>query len=187
MTFLTLSEGIDWAREHWAEQRPVPSRLHTRSTEGVGLFFSPAFAAALDGSDEAHVSMRGPMSCYHPTVAIGMSVLNCPECFGTGVKDHASDRYLYPMSRALRRTHNSLGPGRQPHPYHLIIELAGHAWNPYHAAAGMGLNYDRAEALFLMALRRLHSHYSAGPVNTRSAAPSWVDKSDSQRAAETAA
>jgi hypothetical protein len=187
MTFASLSEAIEWTASHWPEQRPVPTRLHTRETEGVGLFFAPAFAAALDGSDEAYTSMRGPMSCYHTTLAIGMSVLNCPECFGTGVKDHASDRYLYPMGRALRRVHNSLGSPRQPHPYLLILELAAHDWRPRDAAAGMGLGWDRAEALFLMALRRLHSHYSAGPVSTRTSGPSWVDKSDSQRAAETAA
>lgn len=184
---LTLSEAIEWAQAHWHEQRPAPIRLHTRDNEGLGPFFTPAFTAALDGSAEMVSSMPRTESCYHPTIAAGMSPRDCRECLGVGVKDVRSDRYMYPMSRALVRTHNSLGSPRQPHPYHLILELVAHAWNPHHAAAALALNWDRAEALFLMALRRLHSHYSAGPVNTRTSAPSWTDKSDSQRAAETAA
>src|SRR6185369_11076507 len=53
VTPATLSEAITWTQDHWAEQRPAPIRLHTRDNQGLGPFFTPAFAAALDGSVDA--------------------------------------------------------------------------------------------------------------------------------------
>lgn len=185
MTLATLHEATDWLSSHWAEQRPAPTRLHKRETEGVGLFYSAAFAAALDGSAEASVTMTGPVDCYHPLIRAGQSPLNCPECHGFNVKEHRTDRFLFPMSRALLHLHNSMGSPRQPHPYHLILILADHGFEPRAAAASVDFNWDRAEALFLMAIRRLHSMYAAGPMRTRTT--SWIDKSDSQRDAESAA
>jgi len=187
VTLASLPEAISWLKDHWAEQRAAPTRLHTHANEGLGPFYTPAFAAALDGSAEAYVSTIGPTDCYHPLIRAGQSPLKCPECNGMGVKDHRTDRYLYPMSRALTRLHNQLGPGRQPHHYVLVLLLADHRFDARGAAASVDLNWDRAEALFLMAIRRLHAQYAAGPAPTRTSGPSWIDKSDSQRSAETAA
>jgi hypothetical protein len=188
MTLATLAEAIEWARDHWAEQRPVPTRLHTRETEGVGLFYAHPFQAALDGSPDAVTSMPQTQPCYHPTLMARMSPRDCPECLGLGVKETRVDRFVYPMSRALTRLHNSLGPSRQPHPYHLLILLAGSGWNPRMVAADTGIGWDRMEALLLMSIRRLHAFYAAGPISMRtSASPTWIEKSESQQAAETAA
>lgn len=183
MTLASLSEAIDWARSNWHQQRAVPLRLHVRDNEGLGPFYTAAFAAALDGSSSATTVAPETVSCYHPLLNGRADIRNCPECIGMGVKEVRHERYLYPMSRALTRLHNSLGPGRQPHPYHLVVELAACQWNARSAAEMLNLNWDRAEALFLMALRRLHGFYAAGPVQTK---PTWIELSDAQRAAEMA-
>lgn len=184
MTLASLSEAITWLRDHWQEQRPSPIKLHTRDTEGIGPFHTPAMAAALDGSCDVTTTAPQTQTCYHP---LSKTAKDCPECIGLGVKEVRVDRYVYPMSRALQRLHDSLGPARHPHPYHLVVVLAACGWDARHAAAAIDRPTETAEALFLMAIRKLHSHYSAGPVNTRTSGPSWIDKSESQKAAETAA
>lgn len=189
---VSLDEALDWARSHWANQRTAPVRLHTRDTEGIGPFFTAGMSAALDGSPEAFSSSPSTQRCDHPLLAPRMSPHDCPECSGSGLKEARIDRYLFPMSRALTRLHDSLGPGRQPHPYHLVIALASQNWNARAAAGSLDVHWDRASALFLLALRRLHSFYEEGPVNTRASAPSsgtvaWTDKSAAQQNAETAA
>ena len=185
MTLASLAEAIEWARDRWDNQRSAPLRLHTHDTEGIGPFYSRSFASSLDASPASSATMTQTASCYHPLVRAGQSPLDCPECFGLGVKEVRRDLYLYPMTRALTRLRDSLGPERQPHPYHLVILLAGQRWDARRVADDIGIHWDRAEALFLMALRRLHSHYAEGPVSTQRT--SWLEKSASQQAAETAA
>jgi hypothetical protein len=190
MTFASLSEAVSWLEDHWAEQRPVPMRLHTHSNEGLGPFYSGQFQAALSGNPEAVVTMTGPTACYHPLLGLGMRAIDCPECFGLGVKEHRTDRYLYPMSRALTHLRNSLGSPRQPHPYALVILLALCQFDArrMHRMLDEGdYSWNRTEAYTLMALRKLRGWYVAGPTPTHTSAPSWVDKSESQRTAETMA
>lgn len=192
MTFDTLSEAIDWASRHWANQRPLPLRLHeAHTTEGeLGApRFTHSFAGALDGSPSAVASMTLTVSCYHPTLARGQAVRDCRECDGSGVKDIRQDRYLYPMSRALARLAVAQPSRKHPHPLILVLSLAGHNWDARLLARGFGLPWEMAEALLLMALRKLHGRYEDGPVDTRTygSSVSWVDKSDAQRMAETAA
>ena len=185
MTLATLSDAIDWARDRWANQRAVPTRLHTREEEGVGLGFTPAFRAALDGKPNTVIASTRTQSCYHP-LALNRPARDCPECLGAGVKEVRSDLYAYPMTRALIKLRNGLASRRHPHPYGLVIVLASHGWLPQQAARALDIPWDRAEALFLMALRRLHNFYSEGPVDTRTYAPrtvGWLEMSDSQRAA----
>lgn len=194
MTLFSLSEAIDWTRSRWDNQRCAPVRLHeAHTTEGeLGApRFSHGMAAALDGSPSAVASITGTQPCYHPLLNRGDSPRNCAECIGTGVKEYRSDRYLFPMSRALSRLANSLGPTRQPHPYRLVIELASHGWDPRNTASSTGIPWDRAEPLFLQALRKLHGHYAEGPIASRTYTAGWTTLSDSQRnaiqAGETAA
>ena len=187
MTLATLADAIDWARSRWDNQRTPSLKLHKWETEGVGLYYSPPFAHALDAPIHASAEITTTVNCYHPLLFRGQSPLDCPECQGHGIKDVRVHRYLYPMSVALNRLHNGLRPPRQPHPYQLVIHLAAHNWQPRAAAETTGMPWDRAEPLFLMSLRRLHAYYSEGPMRTTTSAPTWIDKSDSQRAAETAA
>jgi len=218
VTLATLTEAIDWASSRWANQRTVPTRLHTRDQEGTGLMrdekgckclactpggsdgalgshaHTNAFAAALDGKpDLIEKGVTRTVTCWHPLLPKGMSPRDCPECLGVGLKDQRTDLYAFPMTLALNRLRNGLASRRQPHPYGLVIVLASHGWLPEQAARSLGVSWDRAEALFLMALRRLHSHYAEGPVRTTitSSTVKWTDLSSSQQnaivAGETAA
>lgn len=185
MTLATLSEAITWTRDRWQNQRPVPTRLHKRETEGVGLFYSPAFASALDGSVHAVASMTLTVSCYHPLLNRGQSIRDCPECIGTGVKEARQDRYLYPMSRALAKLSVVKPERKHPHPYYLVSSLATHGWKPMTTAAALGIPWDLAEPLLLMALRKLHARYEDRPVETRTSAAPWTSLSESQQRAIT--
>jgi hypothetical protein len=150
MTFATLSEAIDWTREHWHAQRPVPIRIHSHETEGIGLFYAPAFAAAMDGSPAASVTVTIPnQPCYHPTLVRGDSPFQCSECHGSGMKDHRTDRYLYPMSLALTRLATVPPVRRHLHPYALVVALVSAGWDWRSAARSIDRSEDAAEALFL--------------------------------------
>lgn len=182
--FVALPEAIEWARSRWHEQRPSPTRLHTHQPQGVGLFYSRPFEAALAGSPNVVTNRPQTQTCYHPTLMPRMSPRDCPECFGLGVKESRVDRFVYPMSHALGRLHDSLGPGRQPHPYHLVVLLAENGWDARATAASVAMSWGTAEPLLLAALRRLHSFYAAGPITTHT---SRIPRVDNQQAAETAA
>ena len=193
MTLATLSDAIDWASSRWSNQRTVPTRLHTREEEGIGLGFTNSFRAALDAKPGLTEDMGGPTDCYHPLLMAGMSPRECPECHGLGVKEHRSSRYVYPMGLALHRLRNSPSSRRHPHPYAVVVVLASHSWLPQQTARALGLHWDLAEPLLLMALRKLHARYEEGPVKTTitSASVKWTDLSSSQQnaviAGETAA
>jgi hypothetical protein len=199
MTFATISEAIDWTREHWHAQRPVPIRIHSHETEGIGLFYAPAFAAAMDGSPYAKTEIETSESCGHWRRVGSALCLDCAifdetgkPIAETGVYKKRSVRFVYPMSAALTTVRNSLRPARQPHPYRLIVEIASHDWDWRAAARANARPLDIAEALYLQALRRLSGHYQDRPsLSRRDVTRTWVDLSDSQRnaieAGETAA
>jgi len=180
MTLGTLFDAITWTESRWDQQRPVPIRLHrAHSTDGeLGApAFTHAFATSLDASPHSITSAARTVSCYHP-----LSVKNprdCPECYGIGLKETRTDHYRYPMTLALARLSNMLRPRRQMHPFRLVMSLAEHGWVWQDAARSLGLYPDMAEALFLRALRQLHSRYQEGPVTV-----SWLHKSESQQHAE---
>lgn len=193
MTLATLSDAIDWARDRWAQQRTVPTRLHTREEEGVGLGFTPAFRVALDGKPNHKTLIETSETCGHWQRRLPDL---CPDCAiydkdgraiaESGLYKKRTYRYTYPMSLALHKLRLGLASRRHPHPYGLVIVLAAHGWLPQQAARALEMPWDRAEALFLMALRRLHNYYSEGPVDTRTYASrtvGWLEMSDSQRAA----
>lgn len=182
MTLATLSEAIEWAERHWSEQRPVPVRLHqARTTDGAlgGPMYTHAFAAALGGSVNTTTYVKASATCHHPMLRPGLPSRDCPECYGTAIKDVQVDRYAYPMSRALSKLSNVLRPRRQPHPYRLVTALADHGWDARVTARSLDMHHDLAEPLLLRALRQLHSRYEASPVRIP-----HHDKSESQQRAE---
>lgn len=177
----TLPDALLWAESHWDENRTAPVRLHdSHTTDGAlgGLRYSRAMLGALSACPSDIVADERTANCGHPLLGSG-SLKDCPECWGTGVKTIRTDRYHYPMWRALVGLQNALRPRRQPHPYSLILDLAEHGWDARVAARSRGIPWDLAEALYLRALRQLHGRYQAGPIASRRA--SWVDTSDSQR------
>lgn len=177
MTFVTIIEAIDWTTARWDGQRPAPIRLHqAHSVDGAlgGLMFTHAFGAALDGSPSATSDAVRTVPCYHP---LARRPLDCPECFGLGIKDVRVDRYRYPMTLALSKLAKALRPPRQPHPLALVLTLADHGWDWRATSRSLDVQPDTAERLLLRAIRQLHSRYAEGPVR-------WIDKSDSQQHAE---
>lgn len=183
---VSLSEALEWLESHWHENRAAPSRLHDgHTTDGAlgGLRYSPNFASVIGSRPRDTVADERTAQCYHPMLRIAVNLRNCPECHGSGLKTVKTDRYRYPMWRALLGLQNALRPRRQPHPYTLILDLAAHNWNARLAAHSKDLPWNLAESLYLRAIRQLHGRYEQGPVGR----VSWVDRSDSQRAAEVSA
>ena len=205
-----LPEAIAWTQARWHLQREAPTRLHTRDMEpthaapvkkgcrclncttvghkddaALGSHaYHPGFAAALEGNVNTIRSESRTVACYHP---LGP---DCRECLGTGVKEQRSDLYAFPMSLALRRLSAVPAQRKHPHPYALVVILASHGWDARQAARSLNLPWDRAEALFLIALRKLAARYEEGPVDTRTSTGgsiTWIEKSESQQSAETAA
>lgn len=182
-SFATLQDAIEWAQSHWHENRVAPDRINqAHVTDGAlgGLRYSKGFIRTMDASPTDTTDAERMGQCYHPLLPIGRDLRDCPECQGSGLKMIATDRYRYPMWKALMALQNALRPRRQPHPYQLILDLVEHHWDARAAARADGLPWDLAEALYLRALRQLHGRYEQGPVGR----PSRIDKSDSQRMAE---
>jgi len=184
-TLDSLSEALDWVETRWGEQRPAPIRLHrAHATEGAlgAPSFTLAFQKALDESPRATTDAARTVSCHHPLLSVGKSMRDCPECFGTSVKDVRVQRFRYPMTLALSRVANALRPrqDRMPHPYRTLMALAEHGWDAHGAARSLDLSWDAAEAHFLRSIRQLHLWYAEAPVGS----VSYVDKSESQRNAE---
>ncbi len=178
----SLPDALRWAEGHWDMNRVAPIRLHeSHTTDGAlgGLRYSRAMLTTLSAQPSDVMADERTASCGHPLLKMGQPGRDCPECWGVGVKTICTDRYRYPMWRALNALQNALRPRRQPHPYSLILDLAEHAWDARAAARSRGIPWDLAEALYLRALRQLHGRYQAGPIASRR--PSWLDMSDSQR------
>ena len=179
----SLTEAIEWTRDRWDQQRPVPLRLHeAHTTEGAlgAPRFTGAFRAALDGRADAVDDSIRTETCYHPLLSRGMSPRDCPECYGVNVKDVRVDRYRYPMSLALARLSKVLRQRRHPHPVTVVQALAEHGWDAHAVARSFDMHWDLAEPLLLRALRQLHARYQEGPIGK----VGWVSKSEAQQNAE---
>lgn len=181
MTFTSLSEAIEWAEARWHE-RPAPIRLHARDIDGqLGLQYSRPFARLLSAHPNQTHEAEMTEPCYHPTIRAGQSIRECPACSGMGVKTALREVWDYPMWRACERL--AKDRATRPHlptPGLLVERLAEHRWRPMAAAYNLGLPWDLAEPLFLMALRKLRGYYTDAPIPRRS----WVDLSESQQNAE---
>jgi len=175
-----LDTAIDWLREHWDGQRTAPTRLTQNDTEGElgGLRYSGAFSATLGWNSRTSVRTQTTIRCGHP-LAFGRAE-DCGECFGAGIKDVLVDRYPHPMSTALvELSRRTTLPGQIP-ALAIIYALASANFRLRVAMRVLGLT---DEGPVLGAIRQLFGKYQAGPVATTS----WVDKSQSQQAAESAA
>jgi hypothetical protein len=188
-TLATLTEALAWAETRWANQRTATIRLHeARTTDGAlgGPRFTHAFAATLDGSDDATETAKHSVSCSHP----GKTGALCLMCaiydeqgqpiVESGVYNKTVVRFRFPMTRALSQLSGCLHPPGTPHPYRTILMLANYGWDARAAADRLDLAWADAEAHFLRSLRQLHKQYQEAPMPS----VSWVDKSDAQRNAE---
>lgn len=165
-----LDTALDWLRDHWPEQREAPLRLTVHDTEGElgGLAYSGAFAALLAWHPGQVRTVEATTICGHPLVHGRTD--ECPECWGVGVKTIQADRYTYPMTIALRRLAAYNGRSAL-----LLVTLAVHGWSVEITCRLAATRPPR----ILAAVRQLHRWYQAGPVP-------WIEKSESQQAAEVA-
>ncbi len=185
----TLTDALDWASSHW-EGRPVPTRLHTRQEDGIGLGFTPAFERRLDAHPGQVTQEERSVVCGHPTLPPRVDIRECHECAGSGWKQAMKVVYRYPMWRAFSRLANAPNTRRAPHPTVAILCLASVGWDAEDAMLALDLpSWDYAEAYFLSAIRQLHGRFEEGPIETRRS--TWTLLSESQQnaiiAGETAA
>jgi hypothetical protein len=186
----TLPLALEWLRSHVDELADVPIRLHDHAVGDKDALGAPRFSGAfwhrLVGSAYATHVARLEESCYHPM----KHQAECPECFGTNVKTTQRDVYDRPLSAAMVSLAKIPAPSLgTPSPVQYILALlqAGLVIEP--AAYLVRIPIVSAdhrltvEAMFLRAIRQLHSRYSSGPIG----GPKWTDMSESQRNAIQAA
>lgn len=185
----TYADAIEWLKLHW-EPREIPVRLHTVQSEGWGLFFTVPFVRFLDAQPHEAGRMVEAHICRHVRNASD-STWDCPDCHGMGVYDASVTRFRYPMWRAMRKlsAHDKANPPRPglPSMTECILGLVVHEFDGRRAARAMVGSTERgqwelAEPLFLLAIRRLFQRYEKGPVRV-----AWTDKSEAQQNAEVAA
>lgn len=186
----TYSSALAWLRTAWTTLPVPPTKLHTRDIDGVlGLAFSAPFARIANGQLGGWRTVQVQDVCYHPTLPrqrgelVG-SPFDCGDCGGSGL--HMVERQVshHPMYVALgglakvpRRSDGT------PAPIDYIMALAWSGWDLDNAAWLINMPIVSADhrltvmADFLLAIRKLHSRYSSGP----------IPKSDPQRRAEDAA
>jgi hypothetical protein len=184
-----IGEALRWVEKHWAEQPTPPVRLHVQGTEPESQLGAPRMAAVfwryLTVSGDAMESVSVTETCHHPRLpqdrdgtllgilcactTEGCTRLHCPDCYGLGTRTMTRDRFSYPMAAAIDRL------SHEPAWYAIVVALARSGWSVRKA----GTTDQKA----LTAIRKLHSRYSTVKVPS----VAWTDKSDSQRAAETAA
>lgn len=190
-----LASAVEWCRDHWDEQRPVPTRLHVQATGDDGApRMSGAFASFLVRSDppeKGETPTDLTLTSTREEVPCPLRLLpDCARCGGIGYTVHDVVTYAWPMSAALYRLQRVPATSRGwPTPYVMIVQLASHGWHVPAAAAAIGQpvlgpdHYKTVEAAFLLAIRKLYGRYASAPMPAP-ARPSWVDMSESQRNAE---
>lgn len=191
--FATFAEARRWLVDHVDELESPPMRLHG-ATVGDGdqtgaPRYTPEFWALLTSSPYRTRFAQETVVCRedHPLA----SRKPCQMCAGQLSWVTTREVYVHPLAAALERlSHVRSSAPTVPTPFVLVVTLLD-----------CGLDIDRAyerlwgkpissadrratvEALFLVACRKLVGRWSSGPIPKRS----WVDMSDSQRAAEAAA
>jgi hypothetical protein len=190
----SLRSAIEWTRARWDENRIAPLRLHESGTDGAlgGLRYAKLFTAILMAHPDSRIDEERSVPCAH-TLRRGTEL--CPTCSvrdehgrpmtETGVMQTTTERYRYPMWRALARLRNALPYSRLGlHPYQLVVGLAAHGWDPRATARSFDLPWDLAEAAMLRSIRQLASRYEEGPVARR---VPFTELSESQQRAEAVA
>jgi hypothetical protein len=187
----TLASGLVWLRKSWDTLPVPPVRIHVREIEdgsrlGAHRFSAPMWRIITGRATDEYDATESVM-CGHPRLA-SCSAFDCPDCLGAGFYEHCVRRYRSPMAAALYRLSNVPKRGGIA-PIDYILALYVMAWDVHRAAGLLELrpvSEDHAatiDAMFLLAIRQLHSRFSAGSV----ARIGWVEKSDAQRNAEDAA
>ena len=188
-----IHSALSWLKAAWTTLPVPPVRLHDRDVEdqsqlGSHRFSSPMWRILVGRPTDEYDASESVM-CQHPQLRSG-NAFDCPDCQGSGYYEHRVRRYRSPMSAALHRLSKMPSPSDgTPAPMDYILALQSSDWNVWRAAMLLRLSpvsedhWRTIEAMFLLAIRRLHQRYSVGPV----ARVGWVDKSDSQRQAEEAA
>lgn len=191
-TLRSFSEGRAWLQEHLDELEAPPLRLHAATVgdqDATGApRFTPEFWALLTSSPFRTRWAQETVVCPMPHPVRGKP---CEMCANQLSWTSNREVYAHPLAAALERL--SRVPANAPtNPTPFVMTVA---------LLDCGLDLDRAhfrlwgrliesedrrktvEALFLMAIRALQSRWSSGPIPK----PSWIDRSESQRAAEEAA
>lgn len=170
----TMPEALDWLRETW-EARDTPSRLHSRDHEGWGLAYAPAFARRLGAKPDDTATVIATRTCNHLRIPKNADAWTCPDCRGAGTYEQESLVYCAPMWRAMTRLReaNALA-------HDIVLSLVINAYDVADTCEVTGCSEDSLVA----AVRQLHSHYQRAP---QLHSIGWVSKSESQRAAESAA
>lgn len=211
-----LDSALAWLERHWTGHA-APMRLHGAGVEwdGPGFIEGPkqpggktfdpgggsrlgaprladGFRAYLAQRPGDVVTAKVTEDCYHPRL-VGNNVTACPDCDGAGVKHAERARFRDPMWRALDRLSTERARPGQAGWAHVIMALVVSDYRPEIAARLIGaaviagdITWNRRdfwEPMFVLAIRKLHRHYQVTPV----ARPNWIEKSDAQRAAESAA
>lgn len=190
----SLAAAIRWAQSAWSTLPQPPLRLHDRDIEELSQLGSHRFSSPmwriLNSTPWDEEVIDETVTCFHPRLFVRDDPKACPDCRGDNVTTVTRRRYVSPMAAALARLAKVPRPSDgTPSSLILVLALSECDWSVWKAGRLLGLepvsedHYKTQEAMFLLALRRLHSRYSSGPVPK----VGWVSKSESQQRAEDAA
>lgn len=189
VTFTDLSTAIRWFHPLWVEHRDsAPLRLHYRDeVEPQSLLgtpeITPQFLRHLAAAANDVITVTETRTCGHVRNT-GSSEWECPDCAGSGVYEAQRAYYRDPLARAFWRLGRTKAawPRGFIAPDRLIIELAARGYSVSSLAHDLVMRESVLGQYALRAFRMLADQYRDAPI-TR---PGWVDKSEAQRAAETA-
>lgn len=180
-----IDSAVAWLRDHWNRgERQWPLRTHEHAIEPDSALGSPKMAARMLAFLSARafdVEKPQPENepCLHWGLPEGKSTFDCLGCNGLGVRTVIRTRYKHPMWRALSLL-TKIEADRHPAPILVVLTIAGSGFQWQTAGVLLGQAPDTFEALTVMAIRKLRGRYAEWEV----ARVGWVDKSESQRAAE---
>lgn len=161
---MTLAQAVEWVHEHLDDEEP-PRKLHHMRTETQGELGTPEMTAAfirwLAASPYDTMMVTETRRCHHPRAVHG----RCGDCEGSDLFEVRVERYRRPMRAALE--HLGRNPGRWPEheipPFHVLRVAFLCGLNTHRTALALHLGHDHAEAVVLMALRRLHGRFRLAP------------------------
>lgn len=182
----TWAEAIDGLRDRADELADWPMRLHVAGTEPADLLggprIAPEFWRWLTGSVHATTTETAEVVC-----PLRHDTSGCDRCGGLGSYRVTRQRYTRPLARALWVTARRKARLR-PHPVTIVLALLSEGFRPVDAAARYGcpvVSVDHLTTEYarqLAAIRSVRNQYEDTVLgDTR---PSWVDRSESQQAAE---
>ena len=182
-------DAIAWLREHVDGLMVAPVRLHDRDIgESGGPRLSAAFMAVLVGDPYVTMTSSEVRACPQPHP---YGAAPCFMCSNQLTYTVHRDVYRHPLAAALADLKRVPATSHDwPTPYRMVVTLLREGLDLDRAAAAiehpiLGPDHRRTvEAAFLLAVRKLVGKWASGPI---ARAPKWVDRSDSQRAAEDAA